>query len=77
VDVVHPCAARTPETCRSEGAGVGTRTAVEPAEVERDAMARALDLARRGPAHGPNPRVGCVLLAAPGAGSRVRGRVPG
>lgn len=26
------------------------------------AMLRALDLARRGPAHGPNPRVGCVLL---------------
>ena len=26
------------------------------------AMARALDLATRGPAHGPNPRVGCVLL---------------
>ncbi|MCL1870459.1 MAG: bifunctional diaminohydroxyphosphoribosylaminopyrimidine deaminase/5-amino-6-(5-phosphoribosylamino)uracil reductase RibD [Promicromonosporaceae bacterium] len=28
-----------------------------------DAMRRALDLARRGPAHGPNPRVGCVILA--------------
>lgn len=26
------------------------------------AMRRALDLAARGPAHGPNPRVGCVLL---------------
>ncbi|WP_240200674.1 bifunctional diaminohydroxyphosphoribosylaminopyrimidine deaminase/5-amino-6-(5-phosphoribosylamino)uracil reductase RibD [Cellulosimicrobium cellulans] len=26
------------------------------------AMARALELAARGPAHGPNPRVGCVLL---------------
>lgn len=29
-------------------------------------MTRALDLARRGPAHGPNPRVGCVLLAPDG-----------
>jgi diaminohydroxyphosphoribosylaminopyrimidine deaminase / 5-amino-6-(5-phosphoribosylamino)uracil reductase len=29
------------------------------------AMARALDLAARGPTHGPNPRVGCVLLAPP------------
>ncbi|QTE31464.1 bifunctional diaminohydroxyphosphoribosylaminopyrimidine deaminase/5-amino-6-(5-phosphoribosylamino)uracil reductase RibD [Pengzhenrongella sicca] len=28
-------------------------------------MDLALDLARRGPAHGPNPQVGCVLLAAP------------
>jgi len=45
---------------------VGTRTAVEPAEA--DAMTRALDLARRGPAHGPNPRVGCVLLAAAAPG---------
>lgn len=27
------------------------------------AMARATGLAARGPAHGPNPRVGCVLLA--------------
>lgn len=33
---------------------------------ERDAMRRGLELARRGPAHGPNPRVGCVLLAADG-----------
>lgn len=30
------------------------------------AMRRALDLAARGPAHGPNPRVGCVLLAPDG-----------
>ena len=34
---------------------------------ERDALARAFDLARLGPAHGPNPRVGCVLLADVGA----------
>ncbi|QZN87518.1 bifunctional diaminohydroxyphosphoribosylaminopyrimidine deaminase/5-amino-6-(5-phosphoribosylamino)uracil reductase RibD [Cellulomonas sp. C5510] len=30
-------------------------------------MRRALDLARRGPAHGPNPRVGCVLLGPEGS----------
>jgi diaminohydroxyphosphoribosylaminopyrimidine deaminase/5-amino-6-(5-phosphoribosylamino)uracil reductase len=29
---------------------------------ELEAMRRAFDLARRGPAHGPNPRVGCVIL---------------
>lgn len=40
--------------------GVGDTTAVRPAEVR--AMDRALELATRGPAHGPNPRVGCVLL---------------
>lgn len=28
------------------------------------AMVRALELAARGPVHGPNPRVGCVLLGA-------------
>ena len=32
----------------------------------RGAMDRAVELARRGPAHGPNPRVGCVILAADG-----------
>jgi diaminohydroxyphosphoribosylaminopyrimidine deaminase/5-amino-6-(5-phosphoribosylamino)uracil reductase len=35
---------------------------------ELDAMRRAFDLARRGPTHGPNPRVGCVILAPDGAG---------
>jgi len=30
--------------------------------VELAAMRRALELARRGPEHDPNPRVGCVLL---------------
>lgn len=39
----------------------------EPAAAEIAAMDRALDLARRGPAHGPNPRVGCVLLSPDGA----------
>lgn len=29
---------------------------------EERALARALELAHHGPAHGPNPRVGCVLL---------------
>jgi diaminohydroxyphosphoribosylaminopyrimidine deaminase/5-amino-6-(5-phosphoribosylamino)uracil reductase len=33
---------------------------------ELDAMTRAVVLARRGPAHGPNPRVGCVLVDADG-----------
>lgn len=36
-------------------------------ENELAAMDRALALARRGPAHGPNPRVGCVLLGRDGA----------
>lgn len=30
------------------------------------AMSRALELARNGPAHGINPRVGCVIVAADG-----------
>lgn len=34
---------------------------------ERAAMQRALELAAQGPARGPNPRVGCVLLDADGA----------
>lgn len=38
---------------------------VSPRELE--AFAIALDTARRGPTHGPNPRVGCVLLADDGA----------
>ena len=33
---------------------------------ERAAMTRALELATRGPAFGPNPQVGCVLLDAAG-----------
>lgn len=33
---------------------------------EADAMRRAIELSRRGPAHGPNPRVGCVILDASG-----------
>ncbi|KGM09041.1 bifunctional diaminohydroxyphosphoribosylaminopyrimidine deaminase/5-amino-6-(5-phosphoribosylamino)uracil reductase RibD [Cellulomonas bogoriensis] len=36
-------------------------------EVEDQAMLRALDLAGRGPEHGPNPRVGCVLLSPDGS----------
>ena len=35
--------------------------------VESAAMRRALALAGRGPVHGPNPQVGCVLLDATGA----------
>ncbi len=33
-----------------------------PALTVDAAMTRALELAARGPAHGPNPRVGCVLV---------------
>jgi diaminohydroxyphosphoribosylaminopyrimidine deaminase/5-amino-6-(5-phosphoribosylamino)uracil reductase len=40
-------------------------TAVTP--VESAAMHRALALAARGPAYGPNPQVGCVLLDPDGA----------
>lgn len=36
------------------------------ASAEAAAMDAALALALRGPAHGPNPRVGCVLLASDG-----------
>lgn len=36
------------------------------APAERTALDRAFELARLGPAHGPNPRVGCVLLADDG-----------
>lgn len=46
-----------------------TTSVVLPSDVtsaEVDAMRRALDLARRGPAHGPNPRVGAVLLGRHG-----------
>lgn len=50
----------TPVGASSEAA----RGSVTPAELA--AMDRALDLARLGPAHGPNPRVGCVLLDADG-----------
>ncbi len=31
------------------------------------AMARAIELAKGGPEHGPNPRVGCIILDATGA----------
>lgn len=40
-------------------------TLARPAELT--AMDQALELARRGPAHGPNPRVGAVLLGTDGA----------
>ena len=42
-----------------------TETGVR-APSETDAMRRALEIARRGPANGPNPRVGCVLLSPAG-----------
>ncbi len=40
-------------------------TSVSP--VESAAMRRALALAARGPVHGPNPQVGCVLLGPTGS----------
>ena len=40
-----------------------------PSEV--DAMRHALALARRGPAAGPNPRVGCVLVGADDVGAEI------
>lgn len=48
----------------SRDAVVGAGLRVSAAETA--AMDRALDLARSAPAHGPNPRVGCVLLDATG-----------
>lgn len=36
------------------------------------AMERAVELGYRGPAHGPNPRVGCVLLAPARQGTDAR-----
>lgn len=42
--------------------GAATLRPVTPQE----AMRRALEIAALGPAHGPNPRVGCVLLDAAG-----------
>lgn len=42
-------------------------TAPAPEQLNpREALARATELAARGPAHGPNPRVGCVILDASG-----------
>ncbi|MGY4642571.1 bifunctional diaminohydroxyphosphoribosylaminopyrimidine deaminase/5-amino-6-(5-phosphoribosylamino)uracil reductase RibD [Cellulomonas sp. URHB0016] len=40
--------------------------ATDVTDVELEAMTRAVALARRGPAHGPNPRVGCVLVSPGG-----------
>jgi diaminohydroxyphosphoribosylaminopyrimidine deaminase/5-amino-6-(5-phosphoribosylamino)uracil reductase len=63
VVVVHLRAARNPRSPTAE-----ERERMDGrAAAERDAMARALELAARGPAHGPNPRVGCVLLAGDGS----------
>jgi diaminohydroxyphosphoribosylaminopyrimidine deaminase/5-amino-6-(5-phosphoribosylamino)uracil reductase len=55
----------TADRTASAASATRTRRTARPATPrERTAMARALELARRGPAHGPNPRVGCVLLSA-------------
>jgi diaminohydroxyphosphoribosylaminopyrimidine deaminase/5-amino-6-(5-phosphoribosylamino)uracil reductase len=37
-----------------------------PLAIDSDPMGRAVDLASRGPAHGPNPRVGAVIVSADG-----------
>lgn len=42
------------------------RPADAAADAELTALRRAFELARRGPAHGPNPRVGAVLLRPDG-----------
>ncbi|GAA1735191.1 bifunctional diaminohydroxyphosphoribosylaminopyrimidine deaminase/5-amino-6-(5-phosphoribosylamino)uracil reductase RibD [Isoptericola hypogeus] len=47
-----------PAETTAEAAGATT--------AERAAMRRALELAAHGPSRGPNPRVGCVLLAPDG-----------
>lgn len=41
-----------------------TTQVIDHSEVDA-AMQRAIELAYVGPAHGPNPRVGCVILASP------------
>ncbi|WP_374205023.1 bifunctional diaminohydroxyphosphoribosylaminopyrimidine deaminase/5-amino-6-(5-phosphoribosylamino)uracil reductase RibD, partial [Actinotalea sp. C106] len=48
-----------PGTTASDTAGLATTDLIPT-------MRRAFELARRGPAHGPNPRVGCVLLSPAG-----------
>ncbi len=45
---------------------MATSTVTAVSARELDALRHAFDLARRGPAHGPNPRVGAVLLAPDG-----------
>ncbi len=48
----------------------------QAAPAELSALRHAFELARRGPANGPNPRVGAVLLSPEGRGAR-RGLAPG
>lgn len=60
---------RVPDNPRSALDGRSARVdaglcGVAPRETE--AMSRALQLAALGPAHGPNPRVGCVVLSPTG-----------
>jgi len=52
---------QTPGALAAPGGGVDQLD-----QALESAMARALELARRGPAHGPNPRVGCVLVGPDG-----------
>lgn len=66
---------RTSDDARDGAPGAPTSGSIPSAgstmTSELAAMGRALELARRGPTYGPNPRVGCVLLAAPAADSRL------
>src|SRR4051794_31974630 len=64
---------RAPEPERPGGgmASTVTGTTVRASQpsltpAESAAMDRALEVARRGPVQGPNPRVGCVLLDVDG-----------
>ena len=59
-------AALTPEPPRPEVSMTSTQTGRARAPAEADALRRALEIARRGPANGPNPRVGAVLLSPTG-----------
>ena len=56
----------TPEPDARPGGGATTYDDVASPH-ERAAMDRAIELAARGPVHGPNPRVGCVLVTPDGA----------
>jgi diaminohydroxyphosphoribosylaminopyrimidine deaminase/5-amino-6-(5-phosphoribosylamino)uracil reductase len=47
--------------------GTSSSRATSPGARSSEAFARAVELAALGPAHGPNPRVGCVITDAAGA----------
>jgi diaminohydroxyphosphoribosylaminopyrimidine deaminase/5-amino-6-(5-phosphoribosylamino)uracil reductase len=51
---------------RTPGAASADEDRMNASTTEQDAMNRALELALRGPRHGVNPQVGCVLLSPEG-----------